>query len=103
MICNQDRSKILPGMTFYQICIRLFFTMVIKLILKSRQQKNVLKYLYPPLLATEDELLNRNNFPALVWTCTSIFHFWLISLAAVETTKTPSGKLRWILNNINSV
>lgn len=44
-----------------------------------------------------------NDLPGLVWTRASVFDFWSVSLAAVETAETPSGKLGWIMNDTNSV
>ena len=83
--------------------IKSFFTILINLICGCRRQKNAPKYPYPLLPATEKDLLKMNDLPGLVWTCTSVFDFWLVSLAVVETAETPSGKLGWILNNINSI
>lgn len=57
----------------------------------------------PPSSATKNKLLSRNNLLSLVWTRTSIFDFWSISLAAIETAETPSRKLRWILGDVNSI
>lgn len=90
-------------MAFCQVCIRPFNTMVIKLIFECRWQKNVPKYSYFSLPATKYELLSKTNLLGLVWTCASVFDFWLISLAAVETIKTPSRKLQWILSDVNGV
>ncbi len=47
--------------------------------------------------------MSRNNLLGLVWTCASLFDFWSISLAVVETAKTLFGKLGWILDNVDSV
>lgn len=44
-------------------------------------------------LTTEDELLSKNILSDLVWTRASVFDFWSISFATVETTETLSGKL----------
>lgn len=49
--------------------------------------KKYAKIPLPPLPATEDELLNRNNLLGLVWTRASVFKFWLISLTAVRPQK----------------
>lgn len=83
--------------------IKSFFTILINLIYGYRWQKNAPKYPYslPPTI--EEDFLKMNDLPGLVWTYASVFDFWSVSLAAVETVETPSEKLGWILNNTNSI
>lgn len=57
----------------------------------------------PPPPSYDEDLLNFNNHPGLAWTRASVFDFWSLGLAAAETAETPSGRLGWILNDIDSV
>lgn len=103
MVCIQNRGKISPRLAFCQVHIKSFFTILINLIFRYRRQKNAPKYPYPLPPATEEDLLKMNDLPGLVWTRASVFDFWSVSLAVVETAETPSGKLGWILNDTNSI
>ncbi len=44
-----------------------------------------------------------NKLPRLTWSCVSIYDFWSISFAVIETSETPSGKLGWIQDDNKSV
>ena len=91
-------------MAICQVCIHpVFLSIVIKLICNCRRQKNAPKYPYPRPLTNDDELLSMNELPGLAWSRASVYDFWSISLAAVETSETPSGKLGWIRDDSESV
>lgn len=55
------------------------------------------------LSLTNKDLINFNNHFSLFLTRISIFDFWLLELAMVETIKTLSKRLKWILNDIDNV
>lgn len=40
--------------------------------------------------------------PGLAWSHDSVYNFWSIALAAVETAEIPSGKLAWIRDDTDS-
>ncbi len=60
-----------------------------KLICGCRRQKNAPKYPPPSPPSTDEDLLKFNNHPGLTWTRASVFDFWSLGLAAVETAETP--------------
>lgn len=70
-----------------------FLSIVIELIYNCKQQKNALKYLYLCLLINNDKLLSINKLLEFVLSCASIYNFWSIFFAAVETSDTLLGKL----------